>query len=160
MTRMFGSRWLVAAALTVVSATALAAGGKPKLLVQDLAPQGVEAHEARVLSTAACNAFSKSAKFDVLCGDDLRNLMRFGVLAASFDGCQDDECYTNVGRAIKARFVVAGSVSRLGKLYVLSLSMLDTHTGRSVARTEVKADSIEALHDQVEEAYSAIVTGR
>jgi hypothetical protein len=65
-----------------------------------------------------------------------------------------------VGRAIEARYVVAGSVSKLGKLYVLSLSMLDTQTGRPVGRTEVKADSIEALHAQVGEAYSAIITGR
>lgn len=159
MTRMFGTGWLLAAALAAGSSTALA-DAKPKLLVQDLAPQGVEAHEALVLSTATCNAFSKSPKYDVLCGDDLRNMMRFGVLAASFDGCKDDECYTNVGRAIKARFVVAGTVSRLGKLYVLSLSMLDTQSGRSVSRTEVKADSIESLHGQVPEAYSAIATGR
>ena len=58
------------------------------------------------------------------------------------------------------RFVVAGSVSKLGKLYILSLSMLDTETGRPIGRTEVKADSIEALHGQVQEAYSAVITGR
>jgi hypothetical protein len=145
-----------------VMAVAIGATADPKtkLLVQDLTAQGVEAHEALVLSTATCNAFSKASKYDILCGDDIRNMMRFGVLAASFDGCSNDECYTNVGRAIQARYVVAGSVSRLGKLYVLSLSMLDTESGRSIARTEVKADSLEQLHGQVGEAYSAIVTGR
>ncbi len=150
---------VVLTALSLLSGAALAEG-KPKLLVQDLTAQGVEPHEAQVLSTATCNAFSKSTKYDVLCGDDLRNMMRFGVLAASFDGCANDECYTNVGRALQARYVVAGSVSRLGKIYVLSLSMLDTQSGRSVGRTELKADTLEALHDQVPEAYSAIVTGR
>jgi TolB-like protein len=151
--------WVAALALALISAAALA-DGRPKLLVQDLTPQGVEPHEALVLSTATCNAFSKSEKFDVLCGEDLRNMMRFGVLAASFDGCSNDECYANVGRAIQARYVVAGSVSKLGKLYILSLSLLDTETGRPVGRTEVKADSVEALHAQVDEAYSAVVTGR
>jgi hypothetical protein len=151
--------WVAATALLLMSSGAIA-DGKAKLLVQDLTPQGVEAHEALVLSTATCNAFSKSSQYDVLCGEDLRNMMRFGVLAASFDGCSNDECYANVGRAIQARYVVAGSVSKLGKLYILSLSMLDTESGRPVGRTEIKADSIEALHSQVEEAYSAVVTGR
>ena len=151
--------WVAAASLLLLSAAALAAD-KPKLLVQDLTAQGVEPHEALVLSTATCNAFSKSAKYDVLCGEDLRNMMKFGVLAASFDGCNNDECYANVGRAIQARYVVAGSVSKLGKIYILSLSMLDTETGRPIGRTEVKADSIESLHSQVPEAYSAVVTGR
>jgi len=152
--------WIAAAVLALTSAAAIAADSKPKLLVQDLTAQGVEPHEALVLSTATCNAFSKSSKFDVLCGEDLRNMMKFGVLAASFDGCSNDECYANVGRAIQARYVVAGSVSKLGKIYILSISMLDTESGRPVGRTEVKADSIEALHGQVQEAYSAVVTGR
>jgi hypothetical protein len=154
---MKSTAWL--ALMLAMSATAFA-DGKSKLLVQDLTAQGVEPHEAMVISTAACNAFAKHNKYDVLCGDDLRNMMKFGVLAASFDGCKNEECYTNVGRAIQARFVVAGSVSKLGKLYVLSLSMLDTETGRPVGRTEVKADSLEQLHAQVDEAYSAVVTGR
>ena len=151
--------WVMTALLVLIAAGAQA-DSKPKLLVQDLTAQGVEAHEAMVLSTATCNAFSKADKYEVLCGEDLRNMMKFGVLAASFDGCGSDECYTNVGRALKARYVVAGSVSKLGKLYVLTLSMLDTQTGRPLARTEVKADSIESLHGQVGEAYSAVITGR
>jgi TolB-like protein len=154
------TRWVTTSALLLMTTTAASADSKAKLLVQDLTAQGVEPHEALVLSTATCNAFAKATKYDVLCGEDLRNMMKFGVLAASFDGCANDECYTNVGRAIQARFVVAGSVSKLGKIYVLSLSMLDTQTGRPVGRTEVKADSLESLHTQVDEAYSAVITGR
>ncbi|MEQ8272696.1 MAG: hypothetical protein RMA76_41525 [Deltaproteobacteria bacterium] len=144
--------------LTMTSAPAWAA--KPKMLVQDLVAQGVEAHEAQVISTATCNAISKTAKYDVLCGDDLRNMMRFGALAASFDTCADASCYSSMGKAMQARFIVSGTISRLGKTFVMSLSMIDTETARPVGRTELKADSIEKLHTQATEAASAILTNR
>lgn len=143
--------------LLVLSALLAGAGpahAKAKVLVQDLVAQGVEAHEAAVMSTAACQAFAKG-DLEVLCGEDIRNMMRFGAMTAAFDGCQDEKCYANIGKAVKARFVVSGSVSKFGNGFILSLSMFDTEEGKPVGRTEVKADSLEKLHAQVPEAASA-----
>ena len=147
-------------ALVVASFAPAAFAAKPKMLVQDLVAQGVEVHEAQVISTATCNAIAKGETHEVLCGDDLRNMMRFGALAASFDGCADAECYTSLGKAMQARYVVSGSVSKLGKTFVMSLSMFDTQTGQPAGRTSIKADSIERLHAQAAEAASALLTSR
>lgn len=139
-------------------AAAPAEAKKPKVLVQDLKAQGVEAHEAMVLSTAACTAFSKSTKHDVLCGDDLRNMMQFGALAATFDGCAEENCYASMGKALSARYIVSGSVSKLGASYVLSIAMFDTEEGRPAGRTQIKADTVEKLHRDAGEAVSAILS--
>src|SRR5688572_17358947 len=144
---------LTAAALLGSASPALA--DKPKMLVQDFVAQGVEVHEAAVMSTAACQAFAKAASYDVLCGEDIRNMMRFGAMTAAFDGCADEKCYANMGKAMKARYVVSGSVSKFGNGFILSLSMFDTEEGRPVGRTEIKADTLEQLHLQVPEAASA-----
>ena len=133
---------------------------KPKLLVQDLAAQGVDEHKARVLSTATCNAFSKAKKHSVLCGDDIRNLMRFGALQATFDSCNEKDCYTSLGKAMKARYIVSGSVSVLEQVYILSLSMFDTVKKKPAGRTQIKARSLDELHTQVNEAVSAVLTKR
>src|SRR5262249_17980141 len=83
----------------ILAAPAFAA--KPKMLVQDLVAQGVETHEAAVMSSAACQAFAKSSTNDVLCGEDIRNMMRFGAMAAAFEGgCKDETCYANMGKAM------------------------------------------------------------
>lgn len=137
---------------------AVAKKGRPKLLLQDLKAEGVEAHEASAVSTAACHALAKSKAHDVLCGDDLRNMMQFGALAASFDGCADESCYAGMAKALEARFVVSGKVTKLGKLYVLSLSMFDTERGKPSGRTEIKADTIERLHQDTAEAVSALLS--
>jgi hypothetical protein len=154
-----GGPILAIAAFAFIGTPALAEA-KPKMLVQDLVPQGVETHEAQVISTATCNAFSKAGKFDVLCGEDLRNMMRFGALAASFETCADASCYQSMGKAMQARFVVSGTVSKLGGTFVMSLSMIDTATARPIGRTELKAGSLEKLHAQASEAASAILTER
>jgi hypothetical protein len=147
----------VQAGLIAVGALSIAsvAEAKPKMLVQDLAAQGVEPGEAAVMSTATCQAFARFDGYDVLCGEDLRNMMRFGAMTAAFDGCADEKCYSSVGKAMKARYVVSGSVSRFGAGFVLALSMFDTEEGRPVGRTEVKAETLEKLHAQVKEAAQA-----
>ncbi len=144
--------------LGLIAAAAPAWADKPKMLVQDLVAQGVEAHEAAVISTAACTAFAKNAKYDVLCGEDLRNMMRFGALAASFDGCSDETCQAAMGKALQARFVVSGAVSKLGGTFILSLSVFDTEASRPMGRTEIKADSLEKLHSQAHEAASSLLS--
>ncbi len=147
--------WIQAAIAVGVVSVATIAEAKPKMLVQDLVPQGVEPAEAAVMSSAACQAFAKVDGFDVLCGEDLRNMLRFGAMTAAFDGCADEKCYASVGKAMKARYVVSGSVSKFGGGFVLALSMFDTEEGRPVGRTEVKAETLEKLHDQVREAAQA-----
>jgi hypothetical protein len=138
-----------------LSLSSEARADKSKVLVQDLIAQGVEAHEAAVISSAACQAFAKQSGYDVLCGEDLRNMMRFSAMTAAFDGCADEKCYATMARAMKARYVVSGSVAKFGSGYILSLAIFDTEEGRPLGRSEVKADSLEKLHAQVAEAASA-----
>lgn len=142
----------------VVVASEASAQSKAKVLVQDLVAQGVQPHEAAVMSTAACQEFAKRNGLDVLCGEDIRNMMRFSAMNAAFDSCNDEKCYASMGKAMKARYVVSGSVSRLGNEFILSLAMFDTEKGEPVGRGEVKAESLEKLHLQVAEAASSIKT--
>lgn len=145
---------LVAAATT--SAHAKKTGAK--LLLQDLKAKGVSAHEASAVSTAACHALAKHQQYDVLCGDDLRNMMQFGALSATFNGCDDETCYAGMARALKARYVVSGTVTKLGKLFMLSLSMFDTKTNKPAGRTTIKAETLEQLHRDTAEGVSALLT--
>lgn len=135
-------------------------GSRPKVLVQDLVAHGVEAHEAAILSTATCQAFAKANDLEVLCGEDIRNLIKLGAIAAAFDGCRDEKCHADLGRAMRARYVVSGAVGKLGGGYVLTLSVLDAIDGRAVGRAEVKAESVEKLHGHVPEAVSAARAAR
>lgn len=154
---VFFSRSLaVAAILAAIGTASPAAAAKSKMLLQDLEPQGVSEGEAAVLTTSTCVALAKSSTRDVLCGDDLRAMMRFGAMSATFKGCEGEACFANLARALKARFVVSGTVSKLGAVFVLSLSNFDTKLGRTVGRSEVKAPTLEKLQLQIGEAVSGL----
>ncbi len=153
--------------ITLVASTVLVAGmatpalakkAGAKLLLQDLKAKGVQSHEASAVSTAACHALAKHQEYDVLCGDDLRNMMQFSALSASFNGCSDENCYAGMARALKARYVVSGTVTKLGKAFMLSLSMFDTKTNKPAGRTTIKAETLEQLHRDTAEAVSALLT--
>ena len=145
------------AAAAPPAARAQATGESPKLLAQDLEARGVEAHEAQALSTATCQAIARRKGYDVLCGEDLRTLMRWNEMAVSFNACRDARCYEPAARALKARFVVSGSIGKIGDQLVLSLALFDLDLGSAIGRSEVKAATIEALYQQVEEAVSALM---
>jgi hypothetical protein len=142
--------------VTLMGSTAIAQQPKPKVLVNDLVAQGVQPHEAAVMSTAACQEMAKKSGLDVLCGEDIRTMMKFSAMNAAFDACNDEKCYASMGRAMKARYVVSGSVSRLGAEYVLSMSMFDTEEGKAVGRGEAKADTLEKLHLQIPEIAGSL----
>jgi hypothetical protein len=137
-----------------------APAAESKLLVQDLTAQGVDGPQAAALSTATCHQLSLRKGIDVLCGDDLRALMQWNAMAASFNACNDQTCFESSAKALEARLVVSGSVAKIGDQYVLNLSLFDVHLARSVGRSEVKAASIEALYKQVAEAVDVVLQSR
>ncbi len=141
-----------------VSLTLPAYAGHPpeKVLLQDLVAQGVDAAQAAALSSAACHALGARRDLELLCGDDLRALMQWNAVATSLDACKDEACVSAGARGLDAKLVVSGSVSKVGDGFVLAMSLLDAKAGRVRSRAEVKAASMEALHQQVAEAISQL----
>jgi hypothetical protein len=54
-------------------------------------------------------------------------------------------CLEELSNAIGARYVVTGRLDRFGDKYLLTVSLLDTFTGRSLARPRAEASSSEDL---------------
>lgn len=131
-----------------------------KVLVQDLQARGVEGHEAAALSTAACNALAKRKDLEVLCGDDLRAMVKWNTMAATFNACADDACAASTAKALSAALVVSGSVAKVGPGLVLSLAMIDVARGEPVGRAEVKAADVGALYAQVPEAVDILLAAK
>jgi TolB-like protein len=146
-----------AVGLFVSASTALAKPDGMKVVVQDLDARGVATHEAATIATAACTELAKRQKLSVLCGDDLRAMLKWNAMASSFNACKEDACMQTAAKAMEAKYVVSGSVAKVGEGFVLTLSMLDVETGTALGRTEVKAQSIDQLHKEVDEAVGSLL---
>jgi hypothetical protein len=60
-------------------------------------------------------------------------------------GCSDSSCYSELAGAVGARFVLSGSIGRLGEAYQLSVQALDTVRAQPLGRATRIAPTLDAL---------------
>nr|WP_228531019.1 MULTISPECIES: CsgG/HfaB family protein [Myxococcaceae] len=127
------------------------AEAKPRLLVTDLSAQGVSAQEAAALTDAVVQSLTERNLFEVLSRRDVETLLtaeRQRQLLGTCDA-RAEACAQDVGGALGARYVLSGSLSKLGPTYELSLQVLDTVKGRPVGRSTRLARELSTLRQLV-----------
>lgn len=129
---------------------------KPKLIVLELTGAGgVEPGVASALTETVTTELGKRGFFDVISSKDLQTLM--GVeRQKQLVGCAEDSssCMAELAGALGARFVVSGSVAKLGPAYQLSLQALDTQKAQPIGRTTRIAPDLAALRAQMPHAVA------
>ena len=99
---------------------------KEQLAVMDLqANHEVETSLAEALSEEIRNEIHSFGDYEVLSGDDLRALSKRTILQQKL-GCMDNQCLISFGQKIGTKYMVAGSVSKIGKIYSINLKLMDT----------------------------------
>ncbi len=78
--------------------------------------------------------------------------------------CESEICYVEISNALGAQKVVSGSIARLGKTRILTLSLADNHSGQVEARAQVTItgtdeELIPATSLVVQELFSAYDVG-
>ncbi len=124
----------------------LKAGEKPKLLVSDLAAQDVLPAQAAAVADGVVQTLAGRNLFQVISSRDVQTLLGIERQRQML-GCNAEEqsCAVNLGEALGARFVLSGSLSRLGDAYQLSLQVLDTVKGQPVGRSTRLAGELDTL---------------
>lgn len=157
-------RWFLSgAALTASSALAAATApqaeapprsteGRPRLLVLDLTPSaGVEERLASAVGEAVAAEASRTGYFQVSTQRDVALLLGLERQRELVGGCgeQSESCLVELAGALGARFVLSGSLARLGDAYQLSLQTLDSHRAVPLARSVRLARDLNALREAV-----------
>lgn len=129
-------------ALVLISAIAAAqqkpATGEelPALLILNVEPQGVDKEQASAVTDAVVQALSQRGLFKVISTKDVQTLISAERQRQLLSGCDTGDCARDIGTAVNARFVLNGSLSKVGAAYQLALQTLDTEknqpTGRSI----------------------------
>jgi hypothetical protein len=124
---------------------------KPKLVVLELsAAGGVDAQVARALTEALTNEVSSRGFFAVMSSGDVQTLLGLERQRQML-GCVDEEgnCMVALAGALGARFVLSGSIARLGEVYQLTLQTLDSTQARPVGRSTRIAKDLATLRNQL-----------
>ncbi|MBW1898023.1 MAG: DUF1566 domain-containing protein [Deltaproteobacteria bacterium] len=101
-----------------------AASAKEQLAVLDLnAKHGVEQSLAEALSVEIRDAIHSFGKYEVLSRDDLEAIAE-RTKTQQLLGCDNSLCLVDFGKKIGTQFMVAGSLSKIGDTYSLSLRLI------------------------------------
>lgn len=122
---------------------------KPRLAVLELtAGVGVDPALVAPLTDAVTIEVQSRGFFDVTSSRDIATLL--GVeRQKQLLGCSDSSCFTELAGALGARFVLSGSVSRIGNSWQLTLTTLDTVKAQPLARAVRLDNTLEGLRAQL-----------
>ncbi len=137
--------------LPLLVASLLTTAEPMRVLVLDVVADGASTTTARVVRDEVAQGLDGDQRLEALSSEDLRRVVSVEAERRAV-GCADDSCFAEVGQALGARYVVHGSLSAVGALRVVRLSVLDTETNRSVVRETVDARSDEELLPKVRDA--------
>jgi formylglycine-generating enzyme required for sulfatase activity len=99
---------------------------KEKLAVMELKAKGdVKETVAEALSIEVRNTIHNQGEYEVLSKEDLAAIADRTRMRQSL-GCDDTQCLIDFGQAIGTKYMIAGSVSKLGKTYSIDLRLIDT----------------------------------
>lgn len=133
--------------LPLLAALTLSAAEKPKLVVLELsAGSGVDASLTAPLTEAVTNEVQARGYFEVMSSRDVQQLVGM-ERQRELLGCSDasKSCMAEISGALGARFILSGSVAKLGDAYQLTLSSLDSQKAQPLGRATRLARSLEAL---------------
>ncbi|MFH1007639.1 MAG: CsgG/HfaB family protein [Candidatus Latescibacterota bacterium] len=122
---------------------------KIPIAVMDLNPRGLSADEIRTLSDRLRVELMLTERFDVMTREQMDRLFEEQRLQLS-GFCDDETCLVEIGKLIGVRKMVAGSIGKVGRLYSVSVWMVDVETGQM--HRPCKADlegRVEGLQTEV-----------
>ncbi|MBK7859316.1 MAG: hypothetical protein IPJ65_11980 [Archangiaceae bacterium] len=142
---------LVVMLLAAAPAGAEKAPAKPKLIVLHLAVAGgVEPAIASTLTEAVTTEVAARGLFEVISSKDVETLLNV-ERQRELMGCSDDSanCMTELAGALGARFVLSGSVARLGEAYQLNLQTMDSQKAQPLGRATLIGKDLGVLREQL-----------
>jgi len=123
---------------------------KPKLVVLALsAAGGLEEQTAAAFTEAVSTELAKAGYFSVVSKKDLETLIGLERQRTLLGCSEESTCLTELAGALGARFVLSGSVARLGPSYQLSLQVMDTVRAQAVGRTSRLANDLALLRQGI-----------
>ncbi len=135
----------------LVAAALCAAPEKPKLILFELTPGGgIDATITGPLTDAIASELGARGYFQVLTQRDMSTMLSI-ERQKQLLGCSDNasECFAELSGAVGARFVMSGSVARLGDAYQLTLSTLDSQKAQPLGRATRVAKDLGTLQAQL-----------
>lgn len=117
------------------------------IAVNDLEAKGLEKSDASIISDKLRNVLFGSGKFLVLERSQMEEILKEQGFQQT--GCIDQSCAVEIGQLLGVGYIVAGSIGKLGKTYLMSIRLIDVSTGKIVISEDMdcKCSIEDVLND-------------
>jgi len=125
------------------------------------AEHGVQKSLAKALSVEIRDTIHNQSEYEVLSKEDLKAIAE-RTATQQFLGCYDNQCLINFGKKIGTKYMVAGSISKLGEIYSVHLRLIDTKGDSAGVKKRVnkKCKCNEGELFNAAKAVAALVMGK
>jgi hypothetical protein len=123
---------------------------KPSLVVAPLRALGDIGAEAEMVTEEVRGQAVRAGRYTVVTPQDIDAIDK-ELEAQLAAGCDETSCMADLGGALGAQYLIAGSLGKLGKRFVLTLKLVDLEAVRAVRTSTQRATSVTALVGMLEE---------
>lgn len=106
------------------------------------------------LSDTLRTSFFKTGKFTVLERTKMDEILKEQKFQLT--GCTTTECAVEIGKILNVNYIVVGSVSKIGKEYVLNIRIVDVESSEVVIADMERSDSEKELIDAIDKLVVSI----
>ena len=128
-----------------VANVANAAPKKTRLAVMTFKSVGTPEGFAEGLTETFATAAANTLAFDVVSPRQVSAVLAYEKRKELVGSCDDDSCYSQVAKLVKARHIIGGSVAQVGDRLVLNVALIDASKGQALARRQRSMASAAAL---------------
>lgn len=108
--------------------------GLPKLVVAEIKTQTtIEPKLLRIMEEQMANEVGKTGRYSVIGRDDI-NRMLDSLQTKQMMGCSEIACYVEIGGAMGADLMIAGTMDRVGSTVMISVKLINITSAEVLAR--------------------------
>ena len=106
--------------------------------------EGIQEHNARILSTRLHSELIKTNRFHVVETERIEEILNeLGFQQSGL--CSKTECIVQVGNLSGARLMVTGTVGKMGKFFTLDVRIIDVKNRQGIWAKTAKSEKIDDL---------------
>jgi TolB-like protein len=149
---------LLELALLIFLLSSSAFSEKKSIAVSDLEGT-LEKKELSVMTERMVSELTKDTAFIVLERSQMTQILKEQGFQQT--GCTSTDCAVQVGQLLGVQTMIAGSIGKVGKIYSISLRMIDVQTGRinSSASIDVTGSIEEVLKRGIPQVVHNLISG-
>jgi hypothetical protein len=126
----------------------MALAPSPTLVVAPLQARPADREDAETITRLVRIYAGQSAAFSLVTPEEVGAIDE-EVKRQLSGGCNEASCIAELGGALGAKYMITGSLDRLGKRYIITLKLIDIEQVRAISTVASQERSIEAFADSL-----------